>query len=158
MSAHRASRVTVGLLAAFLVLVLAACSDSGGGAASGEEVFRKSCASCHGTDGQGGLGPDLGGVSERLTREEHVTIVKEGKGQMPTFGSQLSDSEIDAVVDYERGIGGPAPPPPGGGRGDAPGGVPVPGGGDSSTTAPGDSSTTADPDSTTSADVSASPS
>lgn len=85
------------------------------------------CASCHGAGGGGGVGPKLSsGESELtfLTAEEQVEFVKAGsspiKGQpygnparpggqriaksggMPTFGGQLTDEEIAAVVAYER--------------------------------------------------------
>ena len=69
----------------------------------GARLYRRSCASCHGTDGQGGVGPDLTEVEERLDRDEHVAIVANGKGsQMPAFGDTLTDEEIDRIVDYER--------------------------------------------------------
>ncbi|MDZ7733785.1 MAG: c-type cytochrome [Acidimicrobiia bacterium] len=69
----RRTRVLLVLLTAPALVALAGCSDGGGGGGdrSGEEVFSASCASCHGPDGGGGLGPDLEGVAERLTREEH---------------------------------------------------------------------------------------
>lgn len=52
--------------------------DGGSGAGdedealSGEEVYSRHCASCHGDDGEGSSGPALAGVEERLSVDEHV--------------------------------------------------------------------------------------
>ena len=71
----------------------------------GAEVFRRSCSSCHGTRGQGGVGPDLHGVADRLTLDEHLEVVRSGRGsQMPAFGEALTDEEIEAVVEHERSL------------------------------------------------------
>jgi mono/diheme cytochrome c family protein len=90
------------LLLAALLLVGACSGSSSGEASSGEEIYRSNCASCHGTDGGGGLGKNLHGVADRLTVEEHIKIVTDGKPPMPKFGGQLSAEEIEAVVEYER--------------------------------------------------------
>lgn len=69
----------------------------------GAEIFRNRCASCHGAEGQGAIGPSLAGVAERLDRDEQIDLVREGRGaQMPAFGDALDDNEINAVVNYTR--------------------------------------------------------
>jgi polyvinyl alcohol dehydrogenase (cytochrome) len=68
----------------------------------GAATFRTSCSSCHGTRGQGAIGPSLIGVADRLTEEEHRSIVLDGVRQMPAFGDALTEEEIDAVIQYER--------------------------------------------------------
>lgn len=68
----------------------------------GATIYRTSCASCHGRDGTGITGPSLVGVADRLTRDEHLTTVRSGRGQMPAFGDVLTADELTAVVDYER--------------------------------------------------------
>jgi outer membrane protein assembly factor BamB/cytochrome c5 len=75
-----------------------------GGEVSGEAVYRESCASCHGGSGEGGSGPSLVGVEDRLSRAEHIDIVREGRGGMPGWDDSLSTEEIEAVVDYERSV------------------------------------------------------
>jgi polyvinyl alcohol dehydrogenase (cytochrome) len=72
------------------------------GTASGEDVYRQSCAGCHGGSGEGASGPSLAGVDDRLTRDEHIAVVRDGVGSMPPWEGTLSDEEIEAVVDYER--------------------------------------------------------
>ena len=97
-------------LAPALALVLAACgadSEPGGGGGEenqGETVYSANCARCHGPDGEGGVGPQLGdgAVEANLTLEEHTEVVTNGRNGMPAWEGQLSPEEIDAVVQYER--------------------------------------------------------
>jgi polyvinyl alcohol dehydrogenase (cytochrome) len=70
----------------------------------GEDVYQRSCASCHGGTGEGSSGPSLVGVDERLTREEHVEVVRQGRGSMAGWADTLTAEEIEAVVDYERTV------------------------------------------------------
>lgn len=92
----------------------------------GAQVFRGNCATCHGAQGEGGVGPKLAEGEAALTFPEeadHIAWVKSGsgpkKGQfygaedreggqkgpatggMPAF-SNLSDEQVEAVVLYER--------------------------------------------------------
>jgi mono/diheme cytochrome c family protein len=41
-------------------------------------------------------------VADRLTIEDHVAVVRDGRGEMPGWDGSLSDEEIEAVVEYER--------------------------------------------------------
>ena len=70
--------------------------------ALGSEVFGDSCSVCHGSDGGGGVGAALGGVDERLSVRNHLSVVWTGRGSMPPFGGILTDAEIAAVVAYQR--------------------------------------------------------
>ncbi|MCX7619427.1 MAG: PQQ-binding-like beta-propeller repeat protein [Acidimicrobiales bacterium] len=72
------------------------------GESPGARLFRTSCASCHGRSGQGGTGPTLIGVADRLSRDDHLRVVRQGRNQMPPFEKVLEASEIDQIVDYER--------------------------------------------------------
>jgi len=93
----------------------AAGEDDGGGLASpesapsdddsaGRDVYEQRCASCHGSGGEGSSGPSLAGVADRLTVDDHVAVVRDGRGQMPGWDGTLTDEEIDAVVAYERDV------------------------------------------------------
>ena len=73
-----------------------------GGPPSGEDVYRRNCASCHGETGGGGFGPSMVGVADRLALDDHVAVVRDGRGRMPAWGSSLDPEEIEAVVDYQR--------------------------------------------------------
>ncbi|HEY8060420.1 MAG TPA: cytochrome c [Acidimicrobiales bacterium] len=107
---HRRFRRLLVALVAALALVVAGCGgdsepgDSGGGESQGETVYNANCARCHGPNGEGGVGPQLGdgAVEADLTVEEHTDVVTNGRNGMPAWEGQLTPEEIDAVVLYER--------------------------------------------------------
>lgn len=71
----------------------------------GRRVYREYCASCHGADGGGGVGPKLGGgaVVDRYPEvADQRAVVERGRAGMPGWRGTLSPAEIDAVVRYER--------------------------------------------------------
>ena len=96
----------------------------------GAKLFEGFCARCHtqgaaygqptGPPGGGAFGPDLtGGATLRQfpTVEQHITWVAEtaefgeqygqrgiASGRMPYFGDMLTEEQIKAVVEYERGL------------------------------------------------------
>jgi len=72
--------------------------------AAGETVYMASCAGCHGAEGEGvsGLGRPLTGIASQGDRATHVASVADGKGNMPAFGSRLSEGEIDSAISYVR--------------------------------------------------------
>jgi mono/diheme cytochrome c family protein len=101
---------TLALLAvAVFVIMLFANQPVGGGGATaggpGAEVFSSRCASCHGSDGGGGIGPRLSGgavVDAYPDIADEIDVVAEGKRQMPSFGDRLTSKEIEQVVEYTR--------------------------------------------------------
>ncbi len=75
--------------------------------ARGEEVYLKTCASCHQPNGKGvpPVFPSLVGTPiVKGERDEHIRLVVNGVPgtSMQAFGKQLSKAEIAAVVHYER--------------------------------------------------------
>ncbi len=101
----------VGAIGAFAVgvsLVAAACGGGGGDTAArpttGKGIYKAYCLTCHGTDGQGGVGPPLAGVvvEHFPDIEDQIAYVTNGTGRMPSFGSTLDAEEIRKVVTYER--------------------------------------------------------
>jgi cytochrome c oxidase subunit 2 len=75
--------------------------------ARGEKVYAANCVACHQANGQGvkGAFPALDGSA--LIKEpkgRHIEIVLNGKQgtAMAPFGKQLSDTDIAAVITYER--------------------------------------------------------
>ena len=73
---------------------------------TGREVYIENCARCHGAAGDGGSGPQLsdGEVADNLTFEEQVEVIVDGRGQMPPWGDELSDEEIEGVARFERDV------------------------------------------------------
>ena len=80
---------------------------------NGEASFHERCAGCHGPDGraQTEMGKKAGAAdltSDVVQKQDDlhiVTVVKEGKGNMPAFGGKLSDEEIHALITYVRQLG-----------------------------------------------------
>ena len=77
----------------------------------GAEVYARSCAGCHGTEGQGmgNIFPALAGSPMALNdMAGHIDIVINGKPgtAMQSFTAQLSEVEIAAVITFERNAWG----------------------------------------------------
>lgn len=98
-------------LVAVAALFLSACGgDSepagGGGEASlGQDVYEDNCARCHGPDGEGGVGPQLGdgAVAENFPDiADQIAVIREGRNGMPAWDDSLTPEEIEAVAVYER--------------------------------------------------------
>lgn len=93
-----------------MVLVLGACggadeegTEEGSSASSSdvdaEGIARDNCASCHGEDFSGSMGPSLAGTS--LSQDDFEEIVRNGQGQMPAFSEdQVSNDELSALYTF----------------------------------------------------------
>lgn len=68
-------------------------------AVDAEKIFANNCASCHGNNLEGNVGPNLTKVGSKYSSEEIQEIIKNGKGQMPA-GLLKEDEEIVAVADW----------------------------------------------------------
>jgi len=69
---------------------------------STESLYKTNCASCHGEDRLGLMGPAL--LPENLSRlRQHkaINVIKDGRAatQMPSFSDKLSDEQIQSLVD-----------------------------------------------------------
>jgi mono/diheme cytochrome c family protein len=88
-------------------LLLAACGGGGDEAfvppKTGPAIYSTYCATCHGTQGQGVVGPSLVDMAEKYPNvADQVALVTSGKGQMPAWGGRLTTEQIQTVVDYTR--------------------------------------------------------
>jgi mono/diheme cytochrome c family protein len=93
------------ILLCCLVLALAACSDAPADDATGVEIFDQLCASCHGRDLSGGIGPALGPGSDSIELSDDVLAmtIRQGRGsRMPAFSRTLSPEQVATVVAYLR--------------------------------------------------------
>ena len=77
----------------------------------GEEVYERSCAGCHQSDGKGiaGVFPALKDSPIALgAKEGHIAVLIDGVAgtSMQSFADQLSEVDIAAVVHYERNAWG----------------------------------------------------
>ncbi len=86
-------------IAAGVVLLLSEASL----AAQVEQTWQQHCASCHGEQRLGGMGPALlPKVMARLDKEQALEVISNGRAatQMPGFKKQLSVAQREALVDY----------------------------------------------------------
>lgn len=95
---------------ALAVLLLAACGSdnkatqpgdntTGGGATTGidpAKVFAQNCASCHGGNLEGGAGPKLSDVGSRLSKDDILAVIQNGKGFMAP--NIIKGDDADAVA------------------------------------------------------------
>jgi len=65
-------------------------------------IAESNCMSCHATDLNGGGGPALLGIGNRLSTEEIAEIITHGKneGNMPAFEGMLSSDEITQLAEW----------------------------------------------------------
>ncbi len=74
---------------------------------SGQDVYTRNCASCHGSSGAGRRGVRLndGAVLNSFPDiADQIKLVSEGRGTMPAYGARLSEEDIVAVVRYTREV------------------------------------------------------
>ena len=72
----------------------------------GKKVYASTCAACHGANGEG-MGPFPKMAGSKIANgplADHLNIVMNGKAgtAMQAFAAQLSDTDIAAVVTFER--------------------------------------------------------
>ena len=70
------------------------------------DIYAGSCASCHGVDAEGAIGPPLVGLS--ISGEELAETVVEGKGSMPDFSGVLGSEEVAALVEFLQTLAEPS--------------------------------------------------
>jgi mono/diheme cytochrome c family protein len=70
-----------------------------GNASRGREIFQMNCATCHGLEEAGEVGPDLHGVSERKSKVALIHQVTNGKTPpMPQF--QPSEKDMADLLSF----------------------------------------------------------
>ena len=74
-------------------------------ASTGQQLYLRNCAHCHGADAHGDEGPDLHGLD--WTDAQIAARIRNGKkGKMTAFGEKLSPHEISGVIAYLRTLNG----------------------------------------------------
>lgn len=63
-----------------------------------EEIFQNNCASCHGDDLSGGMGPDLTKVGSDHSAEDIHEIIINGQGDMPP--GMATEEEADVLAEW----------------------------------------------------------
>ncbi len=86
--------------------------ESGGATSLGQQVYLQNCTGCHGADRKGNAAaniPSLVDVKSRLTREQIIAVITNGRAVMPSW-KFLSEQQRNAVVSYLTGESEPPAP------------------------------------------------
>jgi quinoprotein glucose dehydrogenase len=68
---------------------------------SDKSLYAANCAGCHGDKLQGSAaGPTLMDIATRRSKEQLATIIREGTGRMPAFGTALEGGAVNDIVNY----------------------------------------------------------
>ncbi len=94
-------KLLLGLMGAALALGMGACGKSEDKSSSrnqtasggGETIFQQSCASCHGNNLEGKVGPALTNVGKKYSQDEITAIIEKGRGSMPPGLIEGEDAE-----------------------------------------------------------------
>ena len=72
-----------------VILITFSCADKSNKVAmtQGKKLFKQNCVICHGIDGKLGMNNSKDLTETKMSKEERISIVKNGKGTMNAFGS-----------------------------------------------------------------------
>ena len=73
----------------------------------GAVVYAATCAGCHGSDGGGGIGPQLSGghaVARFPSADDQVVFVTNTHAPLVPAVGKLSSDDVRAVVEYTRAL------------------------------------------------------
>lgn len=99
------------LLAMMFIFLLSACSQGNNdrlmasSSATPEDakavaLYKKQCISCHGVDLSGKVGPSLQEIGTRLTEQQLMDIVHDGRRGMPSFKKIINAEEIKVLAQW----------------------------------------------------------
>jgi cytochrome c6 len=99
--------VTILATAAFLGSTELGLGQAGN--SSGADAYKTNCVSCHAVDGRGSsVGKSLHAADfhssqvQQQSDAQLTDVIKNGRGNMPSFGRSLSQAQVDALVKYIR--------------------------------------------------------
>ncbi|MFC4619526.1 PQQ-binding-like beta-propeller repeat protein [Camelliibacillus cellulosilyticus] len=62
------------------------------------QIYKGSCASCHGANLEGGVGPALNHIGKSMSKQDLLNQIKNGSGRMP--GGLIKGQQAQAVADW----------------------------------------------------------
>jgi mono/diheme cytochrome c family protein len=68
----------------------------------GENLYKKHCRQCHGTDGTKGMFGAKNLKASTLSSAAILLQVQEGKGWMPSFKKKFNAEELSLLVEYVK--------------------------------------------------------
>jgi cytochrome c551 len=84
---------------ALVLILLTGCSSTKSSTAmDGEEIYKESCAACHGDKLQGAVGPGVTNMKGKYSEAEVLKIVNEGTKKMP--GNLLDEEKSEIVTKW----------------------------------------------------------
>lgn len=99
---HKNKILFISLLSSMILAFVACGSDDQlkdtSTTQSGESIYKKSCASCHGEDLSGGAGPTLQNITDKYSKDDIKDIINHGIGTM--FPVNIPDEEQDVLIDW----------------------------------------------------------
>ncbi|MCS7004421.1 MAG: SirB2 family protein [Cytophagales bacterium] len=66
----------------------------------GKAIYKQYCTICHGEYGDAGMSGAKNLKVSRLSQEEIISLLQDGRGTMPSYAKILSDKEIKVVSEY----------------------------------------------------------
>lgn len=88
----------------FYALFLFSCGATNptkeNGQPDGKALYEQNCSICHGDDGKLGAAGASDLSTSRISLEERITIITNGKGQMAPFKDLLDEEQRKAVAVY----------------------------------------------------------
>jgi mono/diheme cytochrome c family protein len=96
-------RLLYGVICIAFAGMLTACGGGNNNAGedkadAGNDLFQKSCASCHGEDLKSGGAPDLDKIGSKYSKDEILNIINNGKGSMPA--GLIKGADADTVAGW----------------------------------------------------------
>jgi mono/diheme cytochrome c family protein len=82
----------------------AAKSETPLAAGDAQGIYNAQCSRCHGDDGAMGLLGATNLQTSVLSKQEALTVIKNGRKSMPKFEGALSDEQITQLADYIQGL------------------------------------------------------
>jgi mono/diheme cytochrome c family protein len=70
----------------------------------GLSIYKNKCTACHGNDGAAGIAGATNLQTSQLTEEGIQHTISNGRGRMPSFRANISESEIKYVAAYVRNL------------------------------------------------------
>lgn len=65
---------------------------------TGQKIYEKNCASCHGNEAQGKIGPRL--RARLIPKDSFFTVIAQGRNSMPGFGETLNRDQLESLWSF----------------------------------------------------------
>ncbi|NBX83255.1 cytochrome c [bacterium] len=65
---------------------------------TGQQIYEKNCASCHGIEGQGKIGPRL--RARLIPKDSFFNVIAQGRNSMPAFRETLDGDQLEALWSF----------------------------------------------------------